>query len=380
MRAVFERHRALPIPGLAASRRGSTGTEPSRLSGWLRWTNALPSRRSSIGDAALRQSLGSARRHWPKRWPYSESTFTRDVERPKAQMIPTTGASSHEGAAASARTPLATEAASASAAASACVDISGDGARTGWLVQNPCARDPCAVRPRARARPASNIRRVRDSIAPHPRSDAVPGHAAGDRTRRERGDPLGQARSTRRSSSMLSGIGLRAAPRMLGIPSSSTRRTSAENLQDRYEVSVVNRMPFEAWRRARGRQASRRDDPAYREWHDKRKGALTRRTGRCCPASLRSQSPAAPVPDPVPTGLLTDFRGYEPGYTKRLPAALTTALSWVVLKARTRIRGDTVTLASRDPARPAGHQLPLFRGRQKRRERRGFPPSRRRRR
>ena len=52
---------------------------------------------------------------------------------------------------------------------------------------------------------------------------------------------------------------------------------------------------------------------------------------------LRS-SPAAPVPDLFCYGLLSRFRGYFPGYSKRLPKA-PNSLTWVVLKAHTNNTG-----------------------------------------
>jgi choline dehydrogenase-like flavoprotein len=120
------------------------------------------------------------------------------------------------------------------------------------------------------------------------------------------------------------------------------------NLQDRYEVAIVNKMPFAAWRSLEGATFTN-GDPQYREWRDRRDGVYTT-NGAVLSVCLRS-SLAAPVPDLFCYGLLADFRGYEPNYTKRLPASLN-ALTWIVLKARTNNTAGHVTLASPDPADP----------------------------
>jgi choline dehydrogenase-like flavoprotein len=57
------------------------------------------------------------------------------------------------------------------------------------------------------------------------------------------------------------------------------------------------------------------------------------------------------LPDLFCAGLVGDFRGYFPGYSKLL-AGRQNYLSWIVLKARTRNRAGTVTLRSADPRQP----------------------------
>ncbi len=147
---------------------------------------------------------------------------------------------------------------------------------------------------------------------------------------------------------MLSGIGPRPELEALGIPVLVDAPRVGRNLQDRYEVAVVNTMPFPAWKSLEGATFTNAD-PQYREWRDTRGGVYTT-NGAVLSVCLRS-SARAPVPDLFCYGLLADFRGYEPGYTKRLPKALN-ALSWIVLKARTNNTGGRLTLASRDPAAP----------------------------
>jgi len=147
---------------------------------------------------------------------------------------------------------------------------------------------------------------------------------------------------------MLSGIGPRQHLEGLRIPVIVDAPRVGRNLQDRYEVAVVNKMPFAAWRSLEGATFTNAD-PQYREWRDRRDGVYTT-NGAVLSVCLRS-GPAAPVPDLFCYGLLADFRGYEPNYTKRLPASLN-ALTWIVLKARTNNTAGDVTLVSRDPAEP----------------------------
>ncbi len=72
---------------------------------------------------------------------------------------------------------------------------------------------------------------------------------------------------------MLSGIGPRAVLEPLGIAVRVELPAVGKNLQDRYEVGVVNRMNFDRWKILEGVTFSR-SDPAYREWADRREGAL----------------------------------------------------------------------------------------------------------
>jgi choline dehydrogenase len=81
---------------------------------------------------------------------------------------------------------------------------------------------------------------------------------------------------------MLSGIGPRTVLEPLGIPVRIELPGVGKNLQDRYEVGVVNRMNFERWKILDGVTFSR-GDAAYRQWAEKREGI--RATGLCWPLS-----------------------------------------------------------------------------------------------
>jgi choline dehydrogenase len=73
---------------------------------------------------------------------------------------------------------------------------------------------------------------------------------------------------------MLSGIGPRAVLGPLGIQVHVELSGVGKNLQDRYEVGVVNRMSFDSWEILKGVTFSR-GDHAYQEWSTRREGLYT---------------------------------------------------------------------------------------------------------
>ena len=82
---------------------------------------------------------------------------------------------------------------------------------------------------------------------------------------------------------MLSGIGPRAELERHGIAVRVDLPGVGRNLQDRYEVGVVNRMNFDALDGAQGRDASRADDPQLQAVGAPAQRASTRPTARCWP-------------------------------------------------------------------------------------------------
>jgi choline dehydrogenase-like flavoprotein len=144
---------------------------------------------------------------------------------------------------------------------------------------------------------------------------------------------------------MLSGIGPRSVLEPLGIPVRVELPGVGRNLQDRYEVGVVNRMRFERWNILEGVTFSR-GDPAYQEWATKREGLYTS-NGAVLSAILKSR-PERPLPDLFCFALVGLFGGYFPGYSS---AAVTKPnyLTWAILKAHTQNRAGEVTLRSTDP-------------------------------
>ncbi len=143
---------------------------------------------------------------------------------------------------------------------------------------------------------------------------------------------------------MLSGIGPRAALEPHGIPVRLDLPVG-RNLQDRYEVAVVNRMGFDSWASLRGATFTR-NDAQYREWRDHREGVYT--TNGAVLSVILPSTPGRPAPDLFCYGLIGDFRGYFPGYSQRLPAN-PNVLTWVLLKGHTNNTAGEVTLRSADP-------------------------------
>ena len=145
---------------------------------------------------------------------------------------------------------------------------------------------------------------------------------------------------------MLSGIGPREQLIRHGIQSRVDLDGVGKNLQDRYEISVVNRMK-DNWPMLAGAQFAK-SDPQYHDWLARKDGVYTT-NGNVL--ALIKQSKQDRVPDLFCAGLVGNFRGYFPGYAK-LIAERQNYLSWIILKARTRNRAGTVALRSADPRQP----------------------------
>jgi choline dehydrogenase len=143
---------------------------------------------------------------------------------------------------------------------------------------------------------------------------------------------------------MLSGIGPRAALERLGIGVRADMPGVGRNLQDRYEIAVVNRMS-RPWRALSGARFAK-DDRLFGEWSSRRTGMYVS-NGAALAVSLRSQTRRR-VPDLFCMALLARFKGYFPGYSRDI-AAHHDYLTWVVLKAHTDNRAGEVTLRSTDP-------------------------------
>ena len=144
---------------------------------------------------------------------------------------------------------------------------------------------------------------------------------------------------------MLSGVGPRDVLEPLGIPVRIELPGVGKNLQDRYEVGVVNRMNFERWEILDGATFSR-DDPQYREWAAGH-GGVYASNGAVLAAILKSD-PARPLPDLFCFALLGLFGGYFPGYSS-LEVTKHNYLTWAILKAHTQNRAGEVRLRSTDP-------------------------------
>jgi choline dehydrogenase-like flavoprotein len=143
---------------------------------------------------------------------------------------------------------------------------------------------------------------------------------------------------------MLSGIGAGEDLQSHGIKVRLDLPGVGKNLQDRYEVSVVNRMTQD-WNVLAAAKFDT-SDPQYREWAADRKGVYA--TAGAALVVVKKSQPSRTVPDLFCLGFIGKFKGYFPGYSQ-LISAHHNYLSWVVLKAHTRNNAGAVTLRSSDP-------------------------------
>jgi choline dehydrogenase-like flavoprotein len=144
---------------------------------------------------------------------------------------------------------------------------------------------------------------------------------------------------------MLSGIGPKAHLESKGIEVRVDLPGVGQNLQDRYEVAVVNRMDFPAWEALEG-ATFRNGDRQYEDWANRGDGVY--KTNGAVVSVIARSSPAAFSPDLFLYALLGHFEGYFPGYSS-LIAQNPNCLSWVVLKAHTNNTAGQVSLRSADP-------------------------------
>jgi len=144
---------------------------------------------------------------------------------------------------------------------------------------------------------------------------------------------------------MLSGIGPAEELAKHDIPVRVDLPGVGKNLQDRYEVPVVNRMNFTQWRIFRGARFAQ-GDPQFEQWKRHRSGAYITNGGVL--TAFKRSFPDKDVPDIFCLGLLGLFRGYFPNYSALFAENLN-YLTWVVLKAHTNNRAGEVTLRSADP-------------------------------
>jgi choline dehydrogenase len=117
-----------------------------------------------------------------------------------------------------------------------------------------------------------------------------------------------------------------------------------KNMQDRYEVGVVNRMNFDNWEVLEGAKYEK-GDPQYQQWEQKRQGVYT--TNGAILAVIKKSLNERPLPDLFCFALLAKFRGYFPGYSELIKEL--NYMTWAILKAHTNNTAGYVTLRSADP-------------------------------
>lgn len=144
---------------------------------------------------------------------------------------------------------------------------------------------------------------------------------------------------------MLSGIGPREDLERYDIPVKVELPGVGRNLQDRYELCVVNEMNFAEWK-ALENATFTRDDPRYLEWKHENEGLYT--GNGAVIATIQRSAPERPLPDLFCFALLAEFYGYFPGYSKTIVESHN-KVSWAVLKAHTNNQGGWVKLRSAAP-------------------------------
>ncbi len=111
------------------------------------------------------------------------------------------------------------------------------------------------------------------------------------------------------------------------------------NLQDRYEITVVLRMnkPFSSFTGATLAPPKPDEEPdlQFQQWRTG-KGVYT--TNGTVMSFIKRSRPELPDPDLFLFGLVTDFRGYYPGYSERIQEARD-YFTWAVLKGSTHNKG-----------------------------------------
>ncbi len=146
---------------------------------------------------------------------------------------------------------------------------------------------------------------------------------------------------------MLSGIGPKEQLERHKIKARVNLPGVGKNLQDRYEVGVVNRLNQD-WTILKNATFTR-DDSQCQQWARWRKGVYT--TNGAALAIIKRSLEERKLPDLFMFALIGEFRGYFPGYSK-LIVDNHNCLTWCILKAHTKNHGGTVELRSTDPRDP----------------------------
>lgn len=178
------------------------------------------------------------------------------------------------------------------------------------------------------------------------RADAAPSMAAGERREvsAARGVILAGGSFNSPQLLMLSGIGPREELERHGIPVRVDLPGVGRNLQDRYEIGVVNRMA-RSWQILEKARFERNDE-LHQAWLTRRTGMYIS-NGAAIGVSRRSNEERVDA-DLFCMALLANFTGYYPGYSRKI-AEHNNYLTWAILKAHTINRAGTVTLRSPDP-------------------------------
>jgi choline dehydrogenase len=148
---------------------------------------------------------------------------------------------------------------------------------------------------------------------------------------------------------MLSGIGPAAHLASFGIQARVDLPGVGQNLQDRYEVGVVNRVKsnFGLLERAtfKAPAPGATPDPVFAQWLAGN-GVYT--SNGAVMSVIAKSAPCWPEPDLFLFGLAGLFKGYYPGYSQAFREHKD-YFTWAILKAHNHNTAGTVTLRSPDP-------------------------------
>lgn len=150
---------------------------------------------------------------------------------------------------------------------------------------------------------------------------------------------------------MLSGIGPRDHLQQMGIPCVVDSPGVGQNLQDRYEVTLVSKMTsdFALLRGATLQPPANPNMPDEHLAQWRKDGSGLYATNGTVLGILKRSRPELAQPDLFIFGLPLKFLGYSVGYSKVRERDLFT---WAILKAHTRNRNGRVRLRSADPRDP----------------------------
>lgn len=146
----------------------------------------------------------------------------------------------------------------------------------------------------------------------------------------------------------LSGVGPKEELERHGIPTRIDLPGVGENLQDRYEVGIVNRMKSNftlIQGDLRAPEPGEAPNANFVEWQTG-KGPYT--TNGAVLAVIKRSTETRPEPDLFIFGLPIKFKGYFPGYSEAIRTERN-YFTWAVLKAHTQNSAGRVTLRSSDP-------------------------------
>jgi choline dehydrogenase-like flavoprotein len=155
---------------------------------------------------------------------------------------------------------------------------------------------------------------------------------------------------------MLSGVGPRSVLERHGIEVRVDLPGVGQNLQDRYEVGVVNRMNFDCWSVLEGARFTKAD-PQYEQWAAGRGGVYA--TNGIVLAAIKRSTLERRIPDLFCFALMSRFKGYFPNYSALIAKSLN-YLTWAILKGYTNNRSGEVTLRSADPLDPPAINFRYF--------------------